>query len=269
MAAAVQIGKSRFAWRTSSDEVATVQVIVAAMVPAAMTVSQATGTMSGTAASSTNSATSRPPTTTSVIPNRRAFAMRPRAAPNATAMTSEIVPSGMYSHGRASAGRRLRTSVLTPTSPSPRPASSAANTSAMSRTTATSSSRTFAARRNRALIDVERPAVAIVRGGYRTGEISQISAAGSRLPADGRPQARSDRALPSAAARMAAAGPRRSDRRQSGRDLVVRTWSDRGDAGRHGPEDLRRARRRTRALRSLARWGPRPPARCWACATGR
>ena len=55
MAAAVQIGNRRFAWRTSSEDVATVQVIVAAMVPADITVSQATGTMSGIAARSTNS----------------------------------------------------------------------------------------------------------------------------------------------------------------------------------------------------------------------
>jgi DNA-binding Xre family transcriptional regulator len=55
--------------------------------------------------------------------------------------------------------------VLTPTSPSPRPASRAANASAINPIRPTSSSRTFAARRMRALIDVERPAIAIVREG--------------------------------------------------------------------------------------------------------
>ena len=157
------------AWRTSSDDVATVQVIVAAIAPAAMTVSQAIGTTSGTAASSRNSATSRTPTVTSVIPKRRAFATRPRAAP---IRDRDDQRDGYRGGCRATAahrpGRRLRTSVLTPTSPSPRPASRAANTSAMSLMTATSSSRTFAARRSRPAIDPERGPAAIVAGGYRT-----------------------------------------------------------------------------------------------------
>ena len=81
MAAAVQIGNRRFAWRTSSEDVATVQVIVAAMVPAAITVSQATGTMSGIAARSTNSARSSTPTTTSVIPNKPRLRDAPERRP--------------------------------------------------------------------------------------------------------------------------------------------------------------------------------------------
>ena len=74
--------------------------------------------------------TARSITRTAATPDERdpeqpRLRVRPRAAPNTTATTSETVPRTMYRYGSASSGRRLRTSVFTPTSPSPRPASRA------------------------------------------------------------------------------------------------------------------------------------------------
>ena len=95
MAAAVHNGNSRLACRASRDEPATVQAIVTASAPAAMTVSHATGTRESNAPSRTDSATRIAP-----IASRTAGITRPRrylpsAAPMTVVATRETSPSGM------------------------------------------------------------------------------------------------------------------------------------------------------------------------------
>ena len=96
IAAAVQIGNSRFAWRASSVDVATVQPIVTAIAPAAMTVSQAIGTASGEASEGDPlEPEERADPGQRRAPVSLARRTRPRAPPKATATMSEMTPSGM------------------------------------------------------------------------------------------------------------------------------------------------------------------------------
>ena len=92
----MQIGKSRFACRASNVEVATVQPIVPAIVPAPVTVSQRIGrTASEPVDSAIRSTASATATEVSATPNSSDLRVRPSAAPRATATTSEISPRPM------------------------------------------------------------------------------------------------------------------------------------------------------------------------------